>query len=157
MTIYDIPVLHQDGTEGTLKPYEGQVLLIVNTATHCGFTPQYEGLQELYDRYESRGFQVLDFPCNQFGEQAPGTAEEIQDFCTLHYATSFPRFGKIDVNGENEAPLFHFLKQEKGGLMGEAIKWNFTKFLIDRQGQVVKRYAPMTTPDAIKKDIEVLL
>lgn len=132
-------------------------MLIVNTATGCGFTPQYSGLQALYDKYRSRGFVVLDFPCNQFAGQAPGTIEEIQSFCTLNYGTTFPRFAKVDVNGEDESLLFTFLKEQKNGLLGPAIKWNFTKFLIDRDGNVVKRYAPMDAPDKLAPDIEKLL
>ena len=140
-----------------MSQFEGKVLLIVNTATGCGFTPQYKGLQELYDKYREQGFEVLDFPCNQFGHQAPGTNDEIDSFCTLKYHTTFPRFAKIDVNGKNEEPLFHFLKQEKGGFMGDDIKWNFTKFLISRDGSVVERYAPITKPEKIEQDILKLL
>ena len=157
MHIYDITVKDRDNNPVSLKTYEGKVMLIVNTATGCGFTPQYSGLQALYDKYRSRGFVVLDFPCNQFAGQAPGTIEEIQSFCTLNYGTTFPRFAKVDVNGEDESPLFTFLKEQKNGLLGPAIKWNFTKFLIDRDGNVVKRYAPMDAPDKLAPDIEKLL
>ncbi len=157
MKLFDITVNDQLGNPVTLKEYEGKVLLIVNTATGCGFTPQYKGLQALYDQLGDRGFAVLDFPCNQFAGQAPGSNEEIQSFCTLNYGTTFPRFGKLDVNGEHESPLYTFLKQEKGGLLGSAIKWNFTKFLIDREGNVVRRYAPMDAPESLKADIEALL
>lgn len=157
MDIYDFNVKDGKGAEISLSQFEGKVLLIVNTATGCGFTPQYKGLQELYDKYREQGFEILDFPCNQFGHQAPGTNEEIDNFCELKYHTTFPRFAKIDVNGDNEEPLFHFLKQEKGGFMGDDIKWNFTKFLISRNGRVVKRYAPITKPEKIEQDILKLL
>ena len=129
------------------------ILLIVNTATGCGFTPQFEGLQDLYEKYQAQGFEILDFPCNQFGNQAPGSDEEITDFCNSRYGITFQQFAKIDVNGENEAPLFTYLKSQKTGLMGSKIKWNFTKFLVDRNGKVVGRFAPTTTPEAI--DVEV--
>ena len=157
MKIYDFKVRNAKGEEVPMTEYQGKVLLIVNTATGCGFTPQYEGLQKLYDKYRDRGLEILDFPCNQFGHQAPGTEEEIQEFCTLKYKTTFPLFSKIDVNGTNAAPLFTFLKNQKGGFLGDDIKWNFTKFLVSRDGTVVKRYAPMTTPDKIEKDILKLL
>ena len=153
MSIYDINVKDTNGKDGTLEAYKGKLLLIVNTATGCGFTPQYEGLQKLYDNYEEQGFAVLDFPCNQFGNQAPGSDDEINSFCSLNYGTTFPRFEKVDVNGNNESPLFTFLKQEKGGTLGSKIKWNFTKFLVDQEGTVLKRYAPTHTPDKIEKDI----
>ncbi len=157
MSLYEITVNNRDDEPVTLRDYQGKVLLIVNTATGCGFTPQYAGLQKLYDQFHDQGFEVLDFPCNQFAGQAEGSIEEIQQFCTLNYGTTFPRFAKLDVNGEDESPLFTFLKKEKGGLLGSAIKWNFTKFLIDRQGNVVKRFAPMETPESIQADIEKLL
>lgn len=157
MNIYDFTVKDNKGNDVSLSEYKGQVLLIVNTATGCGFTPQYEGLEKLYKKYHDKGFEVLDFPCNQFMNQAPGTDEEISNFCTLKYDTTFPRFKKIDVNGENASPLWKWLKEQKGGLMGSAIKWNFTKFLIDREGKVVGRYAPVTSPDKIEKDIVKLL
>ncbi len=140
-----------------LKRFEGQVLLIVNTASACGFTPQYRGLEALYRDYAPRGFAVLGFPCNQFGHQEPGDATEIAQFCSGKYDVTFPMFAKIDVNGPNAHPLFDFLKREKSGLLGSSVKWNFTKFLIDRNGMVAGRYAPTTTPDAIRKDIEALL
>ena len=157
MNLYQVTVNDREGNPVSLDTYNGKVLLIVNTATGCGFTPQYTGLQKLYDNYHDRGFEVLDFPCNQFAGQAPGSNEEIHQFCTLNYGTTFPQFGKLDVNGENESPLYTFLKAEKGGLLGSAIKWNFTKFLIDREGNVVKRYAPMDAPESMEKDIEALL
>jgi glutathione peroxidase len=153
-----IPVTAADGSASDLSPFTGQVLLIVNTASKCGFTPQYEGLEALYRKYKDRGFAVLAFPCNQFGAQEPGDAGEIASFCRLSYDITFPLFGKIDVNGEDAAPLFRHLKHEAKGLLGsEAIKWNFTKFLVDRSGAVVERYAPTTKPEAIEKDIERLL
>ena len=157
MELYDFVVRDNAGKEVAMSAFKGMVLLIVNTATGCGFTPQYKGLQELYDKYREQGFEVLDFPCNQFGHQAPGTNDEIDSFCTLKYHTTFPRFAKIDVNGKNEEPLFRFLKQEKGGFMGDDIKWNFTKFLISRDGCVVDRYAPVTKPEKIEQDILKLL
>lgn len=157
MSIYDFKVKDGKGQESSMSQFKGKVLLIVNTATGCGFTPQYKGLQELYDKYREQGFEVLDFPCNQFGHQAPGSNDEIDSFCTLKYHTTFPRFAKIDVNGKNEEPLFRFLKQEKGGIMGDDIKWNFTKFLISRDGDVVKRYASVTKPEKIEQDILKLL
>ena len=157
MKLYDVTVQDRANQTVSLGDYQGKVLLIVNTATGCGFTPQYTGLQKLYDQYQGQGFEVLDFPCNQFAGQAPGSIEDIQQFCTLNYGTTFPRFAKIDVNGENESPLYTYLKQQKGGLLGSAIKWNFTKFLIDRQGNVVKRYAPMDSPESLEADIKALL
>lgn len=156
-TIYDFNVKQTDGSLKSLSDYEGQALLIVNTATGCGFTPQYEGLQKLYDEYQSVGFEILDFPCNQFGHQAPGSNEEVAEFCQLTYHTTFETFAKIEVNGENEAPLYHFLKAAQGGLLNNAIKWNFTKFLVDRKGNVVKRYASKTKPEEIAADIKTIL
>ena len=153
MNIYAFKVKDGTGAESSLSQFEGKVLLIVNIATGCGFTPQYKGLQELYDKYQERGFEVLDFPCNQFGHQAPGTNEEIETFCTLRYHTTFPRFAKIDVNGDNEEPLFRYLKNEQGGFMGDNIKWNFTKFLVDKEGNVVERFAPTTTPEVLEKEL----
>ena len=157
MDIYDFKVKDNKGQEVSLSDYKGKVLLIVNTATGCGFTPQYKSLEELYKKYQSKGFEIHDFPCNQFGHQAPGTDEEINSFCTLNYDTTFPRFRKIDVNGENASPLFKWLKKEKGGIFGNAIKWNFTKFLIDKNGKVVERYAPTTPPSKIEGEIKELL
>ena len=157
MSIYTLPIKAQDGSQQTLAPYQGKVLLIVNTATGCGFTPQYEGLQQLYQHYQANGLEILDFPCNQFKAQAPGSAEEINQFCQLHYQTTFPRFAKVDVNGDDTAPLYQWLKQQKGGLLTDDIKWNFTNFLIDQKGNVVKRYAPQTEPASIAQDIEALL
>ena len=157
MKIYDFKVRNAKGVEVPMTEYQGKVLLIVNTATGCGFTPQYEGLQNLYDRYNDKGLEILDFPCNQFCHQAPGTEEEIQEFCTLKYNTTFPLFAKIDVNGKNAEPLFEFLKKQKGGFLGNDIKWNFTKFLVSRDGAVVERYAPVTRPEKIESDIMKLL
>lgn len=157
MSIYDYSVKAKDGSEVSMKEYEGKVLLIVNTATGCGFTPQFDGLQDLYEKYQEQGFVVLDFPCNQFGNQAPGSDEEITSFCSTNYGITFPQFAKIDVNGENEDPLYTFLKSQQGGLMGSKVKWNFTKFLVDRQGKVVDRFAPTKTPESLEAAIEKLL
>ena len=153
-TVYDFKVKNDQGEMVSLEKYKGKVLLIVNTATKCGFTPQYEGLEELYEKYKDRGFEILDFPSNQFGAQAPGDIEEINGFCELNFGTSFDRFDKIDVNGANEDLLYTFLKSQKSGLAGPAIKWNFTKFLIDKNGNVVKRYGSAKKPKNIAKDIE---
>ncbi|NLS28603.1 Hydroperoxy fatty acid reductase gpx1 [Sphingomonas sp. S2M10] len=157
-TITQIPVTLPDGATGTLSSFTGQVLLVVNTASKCGFTPQYKELEQLWRAYRDRGFAVLAFPCNQFGAQEPGNAEEIASFCSLTYDVTFPVFAKVDVNGSNAAPLFQALKAQAPGVLGtQAIKWNFTKFLIDRDGNVVERYAPTTAPSAIAADIEKLL
>ena len=157
MNIYDFKVKDPKGNDVSLAKYKGKVLLIVNTATGCGFTPQYKGLEELYQEYHDKGFGVLDFPCNQFGHQAPGTDAEIGEYCTMIYDTTFPRFKKIDVNGRDEAPLYRWLKKQKGGFLGSRIKWNFTKFLVDRSGNVVGRYSPTTPPSAIESKIQSLL
>ena len=142
----------------SLADYADKILLIVNTASHCGFTPQYAGLEALYQRYKDHGLVVLGFPCNQFGAQEPGSAEEIATFCEKNYGVSFPMFARIEVNGDNAHPLFQHLKKSARGVLGsEGIKWNFTKFLIDRDGNVIDRYAPATAPEAIAKDIEALL
>ena len=154
--IYDFTVKDAKGDVVDLARFRGKVLLVVNTATGCGFTPQYKGLEELYETYHDRGFDILDFPCNQFGHQAPGTNTEIVNFCTLTYHTQFPQMAKIDVNGPDESPVYTWLKAQKGGV-GKKIKWNFTKFLLDREGNVVKRYAPPTKPEDIAADIEKLL
>ena len=156
-SIYDFSAKSLAGEDTPLKRFEGNVLLIVNTASACGFTPQYKGLQALHEALSPRGFAVLGFPCNQFGRQEPGSAAEIGQFCSSNYAVSFPMFDKIDVNGDNAHPLYQYLRGEKSGLLGSSIKWNFTKFLIDRSGKVVGRYAPTTTPEALTKDIEALL
>ena len=157
MSIYDYKVKDVLGNEVSLRDYEGKVLLIVNTATGCGFTPQYDGLQDLYEKYKEQGFEILDFPCNQFGHQAPGTEEEIVSFCQARFGVTFKQFKKIDVDGENEEPLYTYLKKQKGGKLGRKIKWNFTKFLVDRQGNVVERFSPTTTPEKIDEKIAELL
>jgi glutathione peroxidase len=156
-SIYDFNATSLTGDDTPLKRFEGKVLLIVNTASACGFTPQYRGLEALQQGFGARGFSVLGFPCNQFGRQEPGSAAEIGQFCSSNYAVSFPMFDKIDVNGDNAHPLYQYLKGEKSGLLGSSIKWNFTKFLIDRSGKVAGRYAPTTTPESLTKDIEALL
>jgi len=154
-TLYDFSAQTIDGKTRKLADYRGQVLLVVNTASRCGFTPQYKGLEELYERFKGRGFAVLGFPCNQFGAQEPGPESEIAEFCEMNYGVSFPMFAKVDVNGDNAHPLFRHLAAARKGLLGsQAIKWNFTKFLIGRDGQVIDRYAPTTTPESIAKDIE---
>jgi glutathione peroxidase len=156
-SIYGFSAKSLAGEDTPLKAFEGKVLLIVNTASACGFTPQYKGLEALHQKYGARGFSVLGFPCNQFGRQEPGSAAEIGQFCETNYAVTFPMFDKIDVNGDNAHPLYQYLRREKSGLLGSAIKWNFTKFLVDRSGKVVGRFAPTTTPDSLAKDIEALL
>ena len=156
--ITDIPVTAVNGSESDLSAHKGKVLLVVNVASKCGFTPQYEGLEALQRKYEDRGFTVIGFPCNQFGAQEPGNAEEIASFCKLTYDVSFPLMGKINVNGPKAAPIYKQLKNDAPGLLGsEAIKWNFTKFLVDRSGKVLKRYAPQTKPEDIQRDIEAAL
>jgi len=156
--ITDIPVTAANGSESDLSAHKGKVLLVVNVASKCGFTPQYEGLEALQRKYEDRGFTVIGFPCNQFGAQEPGNAEEIASFCKLTYDVSFPLMGKINVNGPKAAPIYKQLKNDAPGLLGsEAIKWNFTKFLVDRSGKVLKRYAPQTKPEDIQRDIEAAL
>jgi glutathione peroxidase len=157
-TIYDFSATGLDGTPIDLHAYQGKVLLIVNTASNCGFTPQYKGLEEVYQQFKDRGVEILAFPCNQFGAQEPGTADEIGAFCEKNYGVSFPLFEKIDVNGDDTHPLFHFLKAAAPGLLGsKAIKWNFTKFLVRKDGSVFARYAPTTTPEEMLGDIEKLL
>src|SRR6201988_2753461 len=151
--IYDFSAKSLVGEEVSLQRFEGQVLLIVNTASQCGFTPQYRGLEGLHREFASRGFAVLGFPCNQFGGQEPGNASEIRAFCSSKYDVTFPMFDKIDVNGSAAHPLYNYLKREKSGLLGSAIKWNFTKFLVDREGKVVARFAPTATPEGLRKDI----
>ena len=179
MNIYDLTVKNGKGEDVSIANYKGKVLLVVNTATGCGFTPQYEGLENMYKKYHKKGLEILDFPCNQFGNQAPGTDEEIHEFCTLKYHTSFPQFQKVEVNGENESELFKYLKEKKGfegfeGLKGKMlipvvkamdsnyknnnnIKWNFTKFLVDREENVVARFESTVTPEKIEKKVEELL
>lgn len=158
MKVTDLTVRAADGGDVALSDYAGQVLLIVNTASKCGFTPQYEGLEALHRRFAGRGFEVLAFPCNQFGAQEPGDAAEIASFCSLTYDVTFPVFAKVDVNGQDAAPIFQHLKKAQKGVLGtEAIKWNFTKFLVNRDGEVVERYAPTTKPEDLVRDIEGLL
>ena len=158
MNLYDIEVQTIDGTLTTLAAFRSQILLIVNVASKCGFTSQYRGLELLYRQYHSQGFSVLAFPCNQFGLQEPGDADEIKNFCSLNYDISFPLFAKVKVNGQQAHPLFQYLKTAQPGLLGtQPIKWNFTKFLVNRKGEVIKRYAPTDSPDFIGKDIEILL
>ncbi|MEI7446991.1 MAG: glutathione peroxidase [Burkholderiales bacterium] len=157
-TAWDFDAQTLTGRPQPLSAYRGKVALIVNTASKCGLTPQYKGLQALYDRFKDRGFVVLGFPSNQFGAQEPGTNDQIAEFCEMNFGVSFPMFGKIDVNGDGAHPLYKWLKSEKPGALGiEAIKWNFSKFLVDREGNVVERYAPTTEPDALAADIEKLL
>ncbi len=157
-TVFDFAARTIDGQERSLRDYDGQVLVIVNTASKCGFTPQYQGLEALYQQFKDEGLNVLGFPCNQFGGQEPGGEAEIAEFCELNYGVSFPMFAKIDVNGSDAHPLFEFLKRRAPGLLGSrGIKWNFTKFLIDRTGQPVARYAPQTKPEELRDDIANLL
>jgi glutathione peroxidase len=155
--IYDFSAKALGGDEISLKQFEGRVLLIVNTASACGFTPQYKGLEALYKELAPRGFAVLGFPCNQFGGQEPGDAKQIEQFCSTNYAITFPMFAKIDVNGSNAHPLYKYLKKQKLGLLGPSIAWNFTKFLVDRSGRVVARHAPTATPEGMAREIEALL
>lgn len=157
MSLYDIEVTKTDGTTYPLEEYKGNVLLIVNTASECGFTSQFGGLEELYQTYKDQGFTVLGFPCNQFGKQEPGTGQEAETNCKLNYGVTFPMHEKIDVNGENAHPIFKHLKEQQSGVLGENIKWNFTKFLIDRNGEVVHRYSPQKTPEKLKGAIEKIL
>lgn len=156
-SLYDFTVSDQADQPVSLQNYKGKVVLIANTATGCGLTPQYQGLQELYDKYKDQGFEILDFPCNQFMGQAPGSAEEINSFCNLNYHTTFPRFAKIKVNGKEAEPLFDWLKKEKSGPLGARIEWNFAKFLINREGQVVERFSSKTDPLKMEDTIKALL
>ena len=179
MSIYDLKVKNRDDSDVSLAEFKGKVLIIVNTATGCGFTPQYEGLEKLYKKYHDKGLEILDFPCNQFGNQAPGNDDEIHEFCTLKYNTSFDQFKKVDVNGENEIPLYTLLKKaissdkidgiknkmamkaiekiSKTATNKNDIKWNFTKFLVDREGNVVGRFSPTYKPEDMEEDIEKLI
>lgn len=154
MTIYDLTVKTNSGESRSLSEYRGEVLLIVNTASQCGFTPQYRGLEELFRRFHPEKFEVLGFPCDQFGHQEPGSDAEIRSFCELNFNITFPLFAKIEVNGPGADPLYNFLKGEKGGLFTSAIKWNFTKFLISRRGKVIGRYSPSTKPEQLAAEIE---
>ncbi|WP_332818332.1 glutathione peroxidase [Sphingopyxis sp.] len=157
MALYDLAAPLPGGGTQSMADYRGKVLLIVNTASKCGFTPQYEGLEELYRDYKDRGLEILAFPCNQFGAQEPGDAAEIANFCSLTYDVSFPVMAKIEVNGDGADPIFKHLKKEQTGLLGSGIKWNFTKFLVGRDGKVVSRHAPTTKPEQLRKEIEELL
>jgi len=157
MGFYDFEANKINGTKCSMKDYEGKVVLVVNTASKCGFTPQLKGLEELYKKYKDKGLEILGFPCNQFAAQDPGNNSEISEFCLINYGVTFTMFEKIDVNGENAHPLYKFLKEEAKGTLGNKIKWNFTKFLIDRQGNVVKRFAPTVEPSKMEKDILELL
>jgi glutathione peroxidase len=157
MTVHDFQATTIDGEEVALSTYKGRVLLIVNVASQCGFTPQYTGLEQLYEKYGAQGFVVLGFPCNQFSNQEPGSASEIKSFCATKYSVKFPLFSKIEVNGARTHPLYTFLKDSKPGMFGSRIKWNFTKFLVDRDGRPVKRYSPLTKPQSIDSDIAGLL
>ena len=157
-SIFNFSCKDVDGNEKNLSELQGKVTLVVNTASKCGFTPQYKGLEDLYQKYKDQGLEVLGFPCNQFGNQEPGSNNEIEEFCTLNYGVTFPMFSKVDVNGDSADPLFKFLTSNKKGLLGSSkIKWNFTKFLIDKDGNPVKRFAPTTTPEQISEDIEEIL
>ena len=156
--LYNFKVKNIDGEEVSLNNYKNKVLLIVNTASKCGFTPQYKGLEEVYKKHKDQGLEILGFPCNQFGKQEPGDEEEIKNFCSLTYDVSFPMFAKVDVNGNSAAPIYEYLKSEAPGVLGsKAIKWNFTKFLVDQNGNVLKRFSPQDTPEKIEKEIEKLL
>lgn len=158
MNIYDFSVKTAEGKDVSLKAYQGKVLLIVNTATGCGFTPQYDGLQDLYEKYQAQGLEILDFPCNQFAHQAPGSDEEIHSFCTGRYGITFPQFAKINVNGKDADPLYVYLKSQKKGKINSSIKWNFTKFLVSKDGSIAERFAPTDTPQQleayIKRELE---
>ena len=156
-TVYDFTCQTAAGQDRSLDEFKGKVLLIVNTASKCGFTPQFAGLEKLYETYRDQGLEILGFPCNQFGKQDPGSNDEIQEFCQLNYGVSFPMFGKIEVNGAGADPLYKHLKDEAPGFLGGRIKWNFTKFLVDSSGKVVKRYAPTAKPEDIEKDVKALL
>ena len=158
MSIYDLTVKNIEGKEFSMSQYKGKTLLIVNVASKCGFTSQYKGLEELYEKYKSQDFMVLGFPSNEFSNQEPGDEEEIKSFCSLTYDVQFDMFSKVEVNGENATPLFKYLKEQQSGILGsQKIKWNFTKFLVDKNGNVIDRYAPVTKPKALEKDIEKIL
>lgn len=157
MGFYDYEAMDIDGNNVSMQDYEGKVVLVVNTASKCGYTPQFEGLEQLYKDYKDRGFEVLGFPCNQFGGQDPGSDEEILGFCELNYGVTFKMFSKVKVNGKEAHPLWVYLKEAQGGVLGDRIKWNFTKFLIDREGNVIERFASATKPEEIRGDIEALL
>jgi len=154
---YDFEAISLQGKNVKMSDYSGKAVLVVNTASKCSLTPQYEGLEALYKEYKDQGLEILGFPCNQFGAQEPGSADEIGEFCQINYGVSFKMFEKIDVNGANTHPIFKFLKEEKGGILGDDIKWNFTKFLVGKDGNVIKRYAPTTVPADLKDDVEKAL
>ena len=157
-SVYDFSAQTIKGEDVSLSIYIGKVLLVVNTASHCGFTPQYKGLEAMYKKYKDKGLEILGFPCNQFGNQEPGDSEQIAEFCELNFGVTFPLFKKIDVNGPETHPLFKYLKAEAPGILGsQAIKWNFTKFLVDKNGKVIKRFAPTDTPEKIEQDVAELL
>ncbi|HQR26976.1 MAG TPA: glutathione peroxidase [Nocardioides sp.] len=156
-TLHDFTVATSGGAPKSLGDFAGQVVLVVNTASKCGLTPQFEGLQRLYDQYAEQGLVVLGFPCNQFANQEPGTAAEAEEFCSLNYGVTFPMFAKVDVNGSDADPLFVWLRSQQGGLLSDAIKWNFTKFLVGRDGRVIARYSPTTEPEKLAKDVEAAL
>lgn len=156
-TIYEFSAKTISGQDKSFSDYKNKVMLIVNTASNCGFTPQYEGLEKLHQKYTDNGLEILGFPCNQFGGQEPGSEQDIQKGCLINYGVSFQMFSKIDVNGKNESPIFKYLKKAKSGILGKKIKWNFTKFLVDKDGKVLKRYPSLTKPEAIEKDIKKLL
>ncbi len=157
MTFYDFEAERLDGTMESMGTYKGKTIIVVNTASKCGLTPQYEGLEKLYKTYKDQGLVILGFPCNQFGSQEPGTADEIQEFCQLNYGVNFPMFAKVDVNGDSAHPIFKYLKSELKGLLGGKIKWNFTKFVIDKNGKPVKRFAPISTPESMEDYILEIL
>ena len=157
MKFYDFEAERLDGTTESMETYKGKTIIVVNTASKCGLTPQYEGLEKLYTTYKDQGLVVLGFPCNQFGNQEPGNANEIEEFCQLNYGVSFPMFAKVDVNGNSAHPIFKYLKSELKGLLGGKIKWNFTKFVIDKTGKPVKRFAPITTPESMEDYIQEII
>ncbi len=157
MTFYDFEAERLDGTLESMSTYKGKTVIVVNTASKCGLTPQYEGLEKLYETYKDKGLVILGFPCNQFGNQEPGTADEIQEFCQLNYGVSFPMFAKIEVNGKNTHPIFKYLKSKLGGLLGSKIQWNFTKFVVNKQGTPIKRFAPISTPESMEDYIKEIL
>ena len=157
MKFYDFDAERLDGSTESMETYQGKTVIVVNTASKCGLTPQYEGLEKLYTTYKDQGLIILGFPCNQFGNQEPGNADEIQEFCQLNYGVSFPMFAKVDVNGDSAHPIFKYLKSELKGLLGGKIKWNFTKFVIDKTGKPVKRFAPITTPESMEDYIQEIL
>jgi glutathione peroxidase len=156
-SLSDFSATSINGQEVDLGDYQGKAVLVVNTASKCGFTPQYKGLEELYEKYEDQGLVILGFPCDQFGHQEPGTEDEIQEFCELNYGVSFPMFAKVDVNGKEAHPLYKWLRSEKGGVLGDRIKWNFTKFLLSKDGKVIKRYGSTTKPETLTADVEAAL